>query len=324
MIQNAILRTASLLVPAEHRPEWLDEWAAELAFVCHDSPRRATAFCFGAFRDAVWIRRNAPPTEARGVLLDSPLRCLMLLTTLAAITIAIAWRLPVPHQIFFHSGQVVTLSQVSGRLTKAQRAFLESRLPPEFEPGIINDHGMLLARLKSGAVHAGSRWNICIAKDDGRCLTVECTNMHSWRPVIEMLWLALMAMPLVLAGNSLSLGRCSNPRMWLFFAVKVGLGAMIAFFAIIDLGATTAAEIRPHGLILGLVSALRWALRDQRRRCPVCLRRLTNPIFFGEASHAFLDWYGTELICSEGHGMMHVPAIPTSSYPEPRWVTLDA
>jgi len=56
----------------------------------------------------------------------------------------------------------------------------------------------------------------------------------------------------------------------------------------------------------------------------VCLRRLTNPIFFGEASHAFLDWYGTELICSEGHGMMHVPAIPTSSYSEPRWVTLDA
>jgi hypothetical protein len=38
----------------------------------------------------------------------------------------------------------------------------------------------------------------------------------------------------------------------------------------------------------------------------------------------FLDWYGTELICAEGHGMMHVPEIPSSSYSAQRWVSLDA
>jgi hypothetical protein len=107
-------------------------------------------------------------------------------------------------------------------------------------------------------------------------------------------------------------------------AVKVTLAAAIVVFGILDLGSASAVEIRPHGLLVGFVLAFRWAIRDQRGRCPVCLRRLTNPIRFGGPSHAFLDWYGTELICAAGHGMMHVPEIPTSCYPEPRWVSLDA
>ena len=36
-----------------------------------------------------------------------------------------------------------------------------------------------------------------------------------------------------------------------------------------------------------------------------------------------LAWYGTELICVKGHGLLHVPEIPTSSYSRQRWLRLD-
>ena len=71
---------------------------------------------------------------------------------------------------------------------------------------------------------------------------------------------------------------------------------------------------RPQATLIGYVLAFRWVLIDQRRRCPVCLQLLINPIRIGQPSHIMLDWYGTELMCSKGHGLMHVPETPTSSY----------
>ncbi len=45
-------------------------------------------------------------------------------------------------------------------------------------------------------------------------------------------------------------------------------------------------------------SRFRWILQDQRKRCPVCLRVLSNPARVGQASRNFLAWNGTELICA--------------------------
>ena len=72
-----------------------------------------------------------------------------------------------------------------------------------------------------------------------------------------------------------------------------------------------------------LLFAFRWALRDQRQRCPVCLRLLSNPAHVGEASRNFLAWNGTELICAEGHGLLHIPELPTSWFSTQRWLYLD-
>jgi hypothetical protein len=68
---------------------------------------------------------------------------------------------------------------------------------------------------------------------------------------------------------------------------------------------------------------LRWALRDQRQRCPVCLGKLTHPARVGQPSRNFLSWNGTELICVGGHGLLHVPEIPTSWFSTQRWMYLD-
>jgi len=91
LLQQTILRAASLLAPSERRAEWTDEWRSELWYV---PSNEATVFCLGAFRDALWLRRNSlkPVTSAR-MHLESPISCLALLGTLAAASLFIAVRL---------------------------------------------------------------------------------------------------------------------------------------------------------------------------------------------------------------------------------------
>src|ERR1700746_3381902 len=78
----AILRTASLLVPSVLREDWRREWSAELWHVRHsyigiddtlswESQREITAFCLGAFPDALCLRGqpakgNAAPVHIHG------------------------------------------------------------------------------------------------------------------------------------------------------------------------------------------------------------------------------------------------------------------
>jgi hypothetical protein len=99
VLQFAILRAASLIVPDGQRALWLAEWQSEFWYI---PPRQATPFCLGAFRDALWLRRNAPsPTHSS---LESPLACLAFLSALAAASILIALRLPVPRTMPSHLG----------------------------------------------------------------------------------------------------------------------------------------------------------------------------------------------------------------------------
>jgi hypothetical protein len=60
-----LLWGASLLVPGWHRSQWSHEWRAELWYVLREcscktsakprSIREATAFCLGAYQDAIWL-----------------------------------------------------------------------------------------------------------------------------------------------------------------------------------------------------------------------------------------------------------------------------
>ena len=92
-----ILRSASLLVPGSHRVEWFAEWSAELWHV----NRGATAFCLGAFSDALWLRRNNPtPIASPNFSLRSPLSCLLFLAALAAVSVYFAVHLPLARNIW--------------------------------------------------------------------------------------------------------------------------------------------------------------------------------------------------------------------------------
>ncbi len=90
-LQHTILRAASLLVPGDERAEWMEEWRSELWYI----PQcRATLFCMGAFRDALWLRSNrCVPVTRTGIRLESPLSCLALLAALAALSVFFAFHI---------------------------------------------------------------------------------------------------------------------------------------------------------------------------------------------------------------------------------------
>jgi hypothetical protein len=111
---------------------------------------------------------------------------------------------------------------------------------------------------------------------------------------------------------------------------KIALLLPIVYFASLDMAYAFATPYSNAAAYIQLVSTfalclfgLRWILRDQRQRCPVCLRLVEHPAQVGQASRTFLAWNGTELMCMDGHTLLHVPGIPTSWFGAQRWLYLD-
>jgi hypothetical protein len=155
---------------------------------------------------------------------------------------------------------------------------------------------------------------------------LECVLLDRGLPFLAILMMVPLAILILPTVTSLTLGEYPanrQARRWVFLAVKIALLLPIVFYGTLDLTPLVAQEFRPQAWLIGYVVAFRWALIDQRRRCPVCLRLLGHPTRIGQLSHVFLEWYGTELICTRGHGLLHVPEIPTSSYSTQRWLQLD-
>jgi hypothetical protein len=114
----------------------------------------------------------------------------------------------------------------------------------------------------------------------------------------------------------------STLRRGIFLVLKIALLQSIVLCASI-----VQIPLGPLGAFTGVaggaaaVLAMRWVIADQQRRCPMCLRLLTNPIIIGTPSRTFLEWYGTESTCPHGHGLLHTSEI-SSSYSGPQWLSL--
>jgi hypothetical protein len=167
-------------------------------------------------------------------------------------------------------------------------------------------------------------------------------SLEEWKPATRSLYLfslllALLSLPAI---TSVSLGeysvnpqRTSWPRKlyrWSFLSAKIALLLPIIYFVSIDLAYGCTTFGREQSVYIQLVSTfamclfgLGWVLKDQRQRCPVCVRRVTHPAQVGQASRTFLDWNGTEMMCMGGHTLLHVPSLPTSWFGAQRWLYLD-
>ena len=158
-----------------------------------------------------------------------------------------------------------------------------------------------------------------------------------WDTFLFTVLLALLSLPAItsvsLAEYGYSLHRPSwKNRLcrWVFMSTKIGLLLPLVYFSSVDLAywpTTYYSNSLEYAQLIFSFSiclfGLRWALLDQRQRCPVCLRRVSNPARVGHASRTFLAWYGMELICTEGHTLLHVPGMPTSWFSTQRWLYLD-
>ncbi len=93
-------------------------------------------------------------------------------------------------------------------------------------------------------------------------------------------------------------------RRWLFLLSKVSLVVPLVCLSSLDvaygipsLSSTSTQYIQLALSYFGFLFAFRWILEDQRKRCPVCLRVLSNPARVGEASTKFsgLERYRADL-----------------------------
>jgi len=151
------------------------------------------------------------------------------------------------------------------------------------------------------------------------------------------LFLAFLALPAVTSVFDSESNFVSHPRSfaarsrcWVFLGVKFILVASLGYFGALDMAYCGFVEFSRSAEFLELLASfgiclfgLRWALVDQSRRCPVCLRLVTHPTQVGIASCNFLSWSGTEMVCMGGHALLHVPNLPTSWFSQPRWIYLD-
>ena len=159
----------------------------------------------------------------------------------------------------------------------------------------------------------------------------------AWSLYSFALFLAILALPAV---TSVSMGESNfsshRPALkrriyrFVFLFSKLALIAAIAYYASLDIAYSHSSSFSSAAecgqLISGFVICLfgfSWALADQRKRCPVCLRCVTHPAQVGLASRTFLGWNGIEMVCMGGHTLLHVPSLPTSWFDGQRWLYLD-
>jgi hypothetical protein len=204
--------------------------------------------------------------------------------------------------------------------------------------------GFVVAHLTPSAAREqwSERWRMSAPTPDGTpddflCVSLAERTREPWDLFLFAVILAFLALP---ATTSLPLGEyrlssrklswSTRLRRWSFLGGKIALLLPIVYLVSLDLAYMRTTLDTLSSEYIQLVSAfsiclfgLRWTLRDQRQRCPVCLGKLTHPARVGQPSRSFLSWNGTELICVGGHGLLHVPEIPTSWFSTQRWMYLD-
>lgn len=151
------------------------------------------------------------------------------------------------------------------------------------------------------------------------------------------LFLAFLSLPAITSVSLDEYSFCTHKPSWKrrlcrwsFLATKTALVLPIGYFLSLDVAyarvggySAMAENVQLFAAFVICLFGLRWVLLDQRQRCPVCLRRVTHPAQVGQASRMFLAWNGTELMCSSGHTLLHVPGLPTSWFSTQRWLYLD-
>ncbi|HLJ28820.1 MAG TPA: ABC transporter permease [Candidatus Angelobacter sp.] len=147
--------------------------------------------------------------------------------------------------------------------------------------------------------------------------------------------LVLLAYRLVnSSGPKVHLMFRENYRWWMFFAAKTVLllatcflvsleGTRRAFLVFTGVIPPFAGPVSAWLFLVTTILALTWTLHDQCRRCRLCLKRLGQEAYVGVPARLLLDWWGTELVCSQGHGILHVAEMHASWLEMEHWTPLD-
>jgi hypothetical protein len=204
--------------------------------------------------------------------------------------------------------------------------------------------GFVIAFINPSGIAAayGPRWFMTVPGPERSFEQFDCIALSEIfnLPRFILVYTLILAIAALPATTPVPLGEYpshSNPSSqsasylrWVFLVAKLALVvSAVCFWSIAiaycvnPVGSSFSIYILIALSFTGFLLAFRWAWQDQRRRCPVCLRLLSNPARVGQASRNFLAWNGTEWICSQGHGLLHVPELSTSWRSSQCWLYLD-
>jgi len=191
-------------------------------------------------------------------------------------------------------------------------------------------HGIVLGHLRDSGWHPHSYfgiWTLPVENDEGGYDYYDCLSLtdRARLPLFSFVT-TLFYIGTFLSATTSLMFEARRLRQWIFLLAKVAciLPILYCCGSLASAFNGTALEVLFFlAMFPGGFFALRWVFEDQRRRCPVCLRLLSKPVGFGEASHTFLGWYGTELTCIRGHGLLRVPEIPSTYFSTQRWLCRD-
>lgn len=158
-------------------------------------------------------------------------------------------------------------------------------------------------------------------------------SVGPWSFFLYATFLALATLPVIVPLERSELNLHAHELGWmrrllrpLFYAAKLALVWPIAYFTSLDVAygwPQLPVDLQTYlQLATGFLVCLfgvRWAMQDQYHRCPICLRRVAHPARVGFASNNLLAWSGTEMICTGGHTLLHIPGLPMSWFHAPRW-----
>jgi hypothetical protein len=211
-----------------------------------------------------------------------------------------------------------------------------------------NSYGYVVARVSPLTLqaHPHGYWQVTMPTHDGKAERMTLISLGRLRrndlhvPLSIFLYPLLLACLALPAITSVSFGHwaeCTTEAKrndiipWFFLITNCVLMLPTVCFGAILLAHLGHAETSDNsqmlmcfGSFLGFLFAFRWAFEDQRMRCPRCMQALASPARVGQTSQSFLAWSGTELICINGHGLLHVPDFETSWFNKQRWLSLDA
>lgn len=162
---------------------------------------------------------------------------------------------------------------------------------------------------------------------------------YAFSYLLFVLLVMASAMLIVYARADTGVGRspltvADRLRWWSFLVAKtillLAFTGMLAWTTVRGLSVYLFGSVQPMTNGVGLwlfmilsIAPLSWTIRDQQRRCRVCLRRLGTPIPIGAPGHVLLDWSGTEMVCPEGHGVLYLPDTMGNWLERDRWDNLD-
>ncbi len=203
-----------------------------------------------------------------------------------------------------------------------------------------------IARLRPGVDPESARRELAVLIDSGaKPIALQLASLSARTSVPVWPYLRMIAFGALVGAFLAIIGRQSpaagklgwrrSAKRWGFLLLKsiLALAAVVLFS--IELMASITNHMPPSeyrqmliglwsvwGLLLACALAVRWSVVDQRRRCPVCLHRLSMPARIGSWS-SVLEPVSTELLCEWGHGSLSLPETESSASEPDHWTAMD-